>query len=94
MIKILPYEKFKTLFLERFLCNPAGKNPFNEMKSARGDKVPVDATNFANYRAKNLGDLFSIRNIEKKNRPSSLILSLIDWGAFLQQSTTLNSFYL
>jgi len=33
--------------------------------------VPVDAMIIANHRAKNLGDLFSIRNIEKKTGPQS-----------------------
>ena len=47
------------------VLNPAGK-PFNEIVSVRGANVPVDAMIIANHTAKNLGDLFCIRNIEKK----------------------------
>ena len=65
MTKILPCEKFKTPFLERFL------KTFNEIVSGRGAKVPVDAMIIANHRAKNLGDLFSIRNMEKNQPPQS-----------------------
>ena len=35
----------------------------------RGAKVPVDAMIIANQRAENLGDLFFIRNIQKKTAP-------------------------
>ena len=83
MTRILPCGKFKTPFLEQFLTQ-LGKKPFNEIVSVCGAKVPVDAMIIANHRAKNLGDLFSIRNIEKKTRPHSLILPLIEWEAFLQ----------
>ena len=51
------------------VLEPAGKKPFNEIIGTRGAKVPVDAMIIANHRAKNLGDLFSIRNIEKKPGP-------------------------
>ena len=68
MTRILPCGKFKTPFLEQFLTQ-LGKKPFNEIVSVCGAKVPVDAMIIANHRAKNLGDLFSIRNIEKKPGP-------------------------
>ena len=52
--------------------SPCGKKPSNEIISGNfGAKVPVDAMITANHRAKNLGDLFSIRNIEMKPAPPS-----------------------
>ena len=51
------------------VLEPAGKKPFNEIVSVRGAKVPVDTMIIANHRAKNLGDLFSIRNIDKRPAP-------------------------
>ena len=51
------------------VLNLAGKKAFNKIASVRGAKVPVDAMMIANHRAKNLGDIFSIRNIEKKSGP-------------------------
>ena len=47
------------------VLNPVGKKQFNEIVSVRGPKVPVEAMPMPNHRAKNLGNLFSIRNIEK-----------------------------
>ena len=63
-----PLQKNQDSF-SRMVLEPAGKKPFNEIVSIRGAKVPVDAMIIANHRAKNLGDLFSIRNIEKKPGP-------------------------
>ena len=63
-----PLQKNQDSF-SRAVLNPAGKKPFNEIVSVRGAKVPVDAMIIANHRAKNFGDLFSIRNIEKKTGP-------------------------
>ena len=48
---------------------PCWKNTSNKIVSVCAAKVPVDAMIIANHRAKNLEDLFSIRNIEKKSGP-------------------------
>ena len=54
----------------RTVLTLAGKQSFNEIVSVRGAKVPaVDAMIIANHKAKNLGDLFYIRNVEKKPAP-------------------------
>ena len=92
MTKSLPWERSKTPFLEWFSI-PLEKNPFNEIACVRGAKVPVDTMIIANHRAKNLGDLFSIRNIEKTS-PPSLILPLIDWAAFFATTYDPNNFCL
>ena len=63
-----PLRKFQDFF-SRMILNPAEKKTFNKIVNVRGAKLPVDAMIIANNRAKNLGDLFSIRNIEKKPGP-------------------------
>ena len=62
-----PLRKIQDSF-SRIILNSAEK-PFNQIVSVHGDKVPVDAMMIANHRAKNLGDLFFIRNIEEKPGP-------------------------
>ena len=49
MIKTLPCKRFKIPFLEWF-STPLEKQPFNEIVSVRGAKVPVDAMIIANHR--------------------------------------------
>ena len=64
-----------------WVLNPTGKKLFNELISGRSKaKIPIDAIIIANQRAKNLGDLFSIRYIEKK--PGSPVSSYLwrSWG--------------
>ena len=76
-----PLQNIQDLF-PRMALNPAGKKPFNKILSVRGAKVSVDAMIIANHRAKNLEDLFSIRNI-KKTAPPSLILPLDKLGGYV-----------
>ena len=51
------------------VLNPPGKQPFNKVDAGFGHKVPVDAMTIAYHRAPNLGDMFSYRNISKRNGP-------------------------
>ena len=76
------------------VLNPSSKESFNEIVNGNcGAKVPVVATIIPNHRAKNLGDPFFIRNIEKN--PPSIILGLDELGgAFFATSGRFQSFCL
>ena len=73
------------------VLNPAGK-PFNEIVSVRGANVPVDAMIIANHRAKNLRDLFSSINIEKKPAPPVSSYFYMNWRVFFALTHTFQNF--
>ena len=50
------------------MLQPPGKEKLNEIK-VFGEKIPIDAMIIAYHRAKNLGDIFSYRDISRKTRP-------------------------
>ena len=50
------------------MIHPEGETRLNEIE-AGSEKVPIDAMIIAYYRAKNLGDIFSYRDISKKHGP-------------------------
>ena len=60
-------------FHEEFL-NPLGEKHINEMDNGFGAEIPIDSLIIANHRAKNLGDLFSYRDIAKQNGPPASTL--------------------
>jgi len=60
--------KIQQLFNDTVL-NPPGKKQLNEVDGGFGHKVPIDAMTIAYHRAPNLGDMFSYRDISKRNGP-------------------------
>ena len=61
--------QIQQLFSELVLW-PFGKTPLNEMESGHdGAKIPIDAMIIANHRVPNLEDMFSYRDIVRKNSP-------------------------
>ena len=50
------------------MFQPTGKKKLNEIEVFE-EKVPIDAMIIAYHRAKNLGDIFSYRDISRKIRP-------------------------
>ena len=61
------------------LFHPPGEKPLNELE-ASFEKVPIDSMIVAYHQAKNFGDIFSYRDINKQHVPPS---SSWDGGTFL-----------
>ena len=55
-------------FYDEFL-HPPGEEHINTMDNGSGWDIPIDSMIIANHRAKNLGDLFSYRDIAKQKGP-------------------------
>jgi len=55
--------------LHECMLQPPGKDRLNQIE-VFGEEVPMDAMIIAYHRAKNLGDIFSYRDISRKTRPT------------------------
>ena len=55
-------------FHDNFL-HPPGEKHVNEIENGNRCKIPISSLIIANHRAKNLGDLFTYRDISKKHGP-------------------------
>ena len=56
------------LFQETLFYPPGGV-PLNEIEAFSGSPIPIDAMVIANHRARNIGDIFSYRDISKHVGP-------------------------
>ena len=63
-----PARQIQQAFSKHFL-HPPGEKHINEVENGNGWKIPIDSLIIANHRAKNLGDLFTYRDISKKHGP-------------------------
>jgi len=54
---------------QNIVLNPPGETPLNEVEVYQNVGIPIDAMIIANHRAPNLGELFSYRDISKRNGP-------------------------
>ena len=60
--------RLQQLFQET-LFHPPGGVPLNEIEAFSGSQIPIDAMVIANHRARNIGDIFSYRDISKHVGP-------------------------
>ena len=51
------------------MLHPSGEQKLYEIKSNGGFTIPIEAMVIANHRARNLGDIFSYRDISKRDGP-------------------------
>ena len=51
------------------MLHPPGEQKLYEIKSNGGFTIPIEAMIIANHRARNLGDIFSYRDISKRDGP-------------------------
>jgi len=62
-------KKIQQLFSEVVLRPPGETPSLNEMENGSGWKIPIDTMIIASYRAPNLRDMFSYRDISTRPRP-------------------------
>ncbi len=65
-------KEIQQLFLECMFHSP-GKKQLNDISTGFGYKVPIDTIIIATFQAKNLGDMFSYRDIKHETPASSYL---------------------